>query len=123
MSKISSRVEVREAKLARASAIRGWLQDRLGMAQKRAAVARMVPKRQGGSGVTLEMKEISRAAARREPEYVVLHTAPNRAMRRQEIRRGGESLPGSNTPYMAPTDGHQVALRQMGRVRGGRRSS
>lgn len=79
MSEIPSRADVRKEQAARAAANQEWMRARLGLAQKRAAVARMVPKTQS----------VAPDAAQREPEFVVLHATPNRAMRRAKSRRGG----------------------------------
>jgi hypothetical protein len=92
-----TRAEVKVARAVGASSMREWLQDRVAAAQKRNAAGRR--RRPSGTGVTEQMKEISRDAAAREPEWVVLHSLPNRAM-----RRSGRVLDtgARNVPYVAP---------------------
>lgn len=81
----------------RGAELASWLQDRLGLAQKRNAIDRIGPRRVSGQGETLRLKNISRRAAVREPEVLANHVSPNRAARRDR-----PGLPNLNVPYVNP---------------------
>jgi hypothetical protein len=92
------RGEAKVEQQVRGNFLREWLQDRSAVVQKQNAAAAHA--RPPGSGVTLEMKAISREAAAREPEYVVLHTLPTVAMRANWSEKA-QVLP-KNQPYVNP---------------------
>lgn len=92
-----TRAEVKVAGATAAAATTAWLNDRWEAERKRNKAPRR--RRPSGSGVTAVMKQISGEAAAREPEYVVLHSLPNRAMRRHGLALDSGAR---NVPYVAP---------------------
>lgn len=92
-----SRSEVKVERAVRGNFLREWLNDRWAAAEKRNAAARR--RRPSGTGVTAQMKAISQDAARRDPEYVVQHSLPNREMRRSGLVRDSGAR---NVPYVVP---------------------
>lgn len=102
-----SEVKVSAARVA--ASMRAWLEDRFAAAQKRNAAAGHA--RPSGHGVTLEMKAISAAAGVRETEWVVQHSAPNRAQRRRGV------VSQAPTGFAAPNQPHINLARDLKRGR------
>lgn len=101
----ASRTDVNAVKRGRAEAIRGWLEDRKAAALERKRLdekaALLAGPEGGGSGVTVEMRQISAQAAVRELEWIVINQGPNCERRRNHPSH--RSTPASkNTPYVNP---------------------
>jgi hypothetical protein len=104
MNEVRSRREVTNEKIERANSMRAWFSDARAAAFERRALkkkAALLTPQPHGSGVTVDMRQISAQAKLRDQEALAIHEGPNRAMRRAHASH--RATPASiNHTYVNP---------------------